>query len=466
MTRRSDFDRRQAVAKLYDEACAAIDKERWQEAVEKLDRVRDIDPVFPGAEYRQRYAHKWYRTARLHEIGQQHMRSDRWHDAHWCFQHIRREAGEYKNVALLQRICERQLMPPPPIDNRRQLTLATASVVVGLLMAMFGFQWANDLGLTPPSIVRLEPQVPTATIDFARVETSAVSAPAIAVLVSKTGTLQPIADTAAPLNATSIPDVLPRPDSTMPGHPLPAGASSTPKPTASLRPPTRTLTRLEPLPTSTRPPATSTASPPPGSTATPTAGITPEATATPSVTPEATLTLPPATATANPTVGVLVVTETPSPTPAGTATPVPTTATPSNTATPVPPTPSDTAAPVPSTPTATRTPTAVPPTATRTPAPVPTAAAQFIIAKEYDFLPSGTQAQAGGRVRLTLSNQGAELHSWVLKGSAGNTLARVSAAPGQNAVLDFNAPAAGVYNFICDVSDHASLGMKGQLTVR
>ena len=69
-------------------------------------------------------------------------------------------------------------------------------------------------------------------------------------------------------------------------------------------------------------------------------------------------------------------------------------------------------------------------------------------------------------MRVNLSNQGTVTHDWVLKDGAGNTLARVSAAPGQLAQLDFVAPAPGVYNFVCDISDYAQQGMKGQLTVR
>ena len=40
-----------------------------QEAVEKLDHVRDINLDFPGAEYRQKLAHKWFRISKLHEMG-------------------------------------------------------------------------------------------------------------------------------------------------------------------------------------------------------------------------------------------------------------------------------------------------------------------------------------------------------------------------------------------------------------
>lgn len=78
----------------------------------------------------------------------------------------------------------------------------------------------------------------------------------------------------------------------------------------------------------------------------------------------------------------------------------------------------------------------------------------------------GMLAQAGTRVRLTLSNQGALMHTWVLKDSAGDTLEKVTMAAGQSALLVFNAPAAGVYTFVCDISNHAQLGMTGILTVR
>jgi plastocyanin len=97
---------------------------------------------------------------------------------------------------------------------------------------------------------------------------------------------------------------------------------------------------------------------------------------------------------------------------------------------------------------------------------VPQPVAIFITAREYEFLPAGALAQAGAHVKLTLSNQGTMQHDWVLKDGSGNTLYKVIAAPGQSALLEFQAPAAGVYTFICDIADHAQLGMAGKLTVR
>lgn len=495
MTRRSDFDRRQAVARLYDEARAAFENERWHEAVEKLDRVRDIDPKFPGAAWRQQQAHHWYRIARFYELGQQHMRGDRWHEAIACFRHIRREVGDYKDVALLQRFCERQLIPPRPPPGRRPLMVASSAVAAGFALAWIGFQ----VYLYSPTTVS-DIEISLLSKLTSGQTPAALLPPATALEVSATATaIATATETAVPGDSVDDGSDAPAPNATdAAANP---GAGSFPRPAATRRPQVRPPTRIAFAPTSTRLPATNTpVSAVPFSTSTPTAPsfgntATPEATLPPNAIATSTATLEPTRTplpSAAPTVGVAVVTDTPTntatsaPTVSGvtatssptavpatatlTATPVPPTSTatpapptPTYTATPVPPTPTDSPTPLPPTPT--RTPTAVPPTPTRTSTPVPPAAL-FIVAKEASFAPAGGVVAPGAHVKVTLSNQGTVTHAWVLKDSAGNTIARVSAAAGQNAQLDFVAPAAGVYPFVCDISDFAQQGMKGNLTVR
>lgn len=506
MTRRSDFDRRQAVARLYDEACAAIDKERWQEAVEKLDRVRDIDLDFPGAEYRQRLAHKWHRIAKLHEMGQRHMREGGWHEALSCFRQIRRDAENYKDVALLQRYCERQLIPAPPPDNRRQMLIAGTALATGVMFAMFGLQFTESL---PPG------SIPSVSSVISNV-TSQLPNP---LLGFATPSETPGVDTATPAGVQSSEPTDDPADASAPDEtaaPLLPGSTRVPRPAARPRP-TRTPTRVFlAAATSTRQPATTTptfapagstatptiagiaqtATPSPSDTATPAASVDPTPTtqsgvlnltetptATPADTATSAATVPAATATSIPTQPTASATATPTQPantatatatlPANTATAAPTVpaATPTNTPTtipptPVQPTPTDSPSPLPPTPTFTRMPTPVPPTPTRTATPVPAPSTQFITAREFSFEPNGGFVSSGARVRINLSNQGTVTHAWVLKDSNGNTLARVSAAPGQLAPLDFTAPAPGVYNFVCDISDHAQQGMKGLLTVR
>jgi plastocyanin len=81
-------------------------------------------------------------------------------------------------------------------------------------------------------------------------------------------------------------------------------------------------------------------------------------------------------------------------------------------------------------------------------------------------MPSGALAQSGASIKLTLSNQDTVRHDWVLVGSTNNTIQKLSADPGQNAVLEFTAPPTGIYTFKCDIANYAQLGMTGNLTVR
>lgn len=87
-------------------------------------------------------------------------------------------------------------------------------------------------------------------------------------------------------------------------------------------------------------------------------------------------------------------------------------------------------------------------------------------AVEYQFSPASLTLAAGARVRITLTNSGNMDHAWSLVDSAGRSIVRVVAPAGQSVTRDFIAPAAGNYSYICDIADHAQLGMSGTAFVR
>ncbi|MCA1553807.1 MAG: hypothetical protein LC737_05470, partial [Chloroflexi bacterium] len=64
------------------------------------------------------------------------------------------------------------------------------------------------------------------------------------------------------------------------------------------------------------------------------------------------------------------------------------------------------------------------------------------------------------------TNKGAVDHDWVLLGATGSPIAKVTAPVGQSSTTLFTAPAAGLYEIICDIANHEQLGMTGRATVR
>ncbi len=85
-----------------------------------------------------------------------------------------------------------------------------------------------------------------------------------------------------------------------------------------------------------------------------------------------------------------------------------------------------------------------------------------ITGTDFKFDPATINATAGQTINVTLKNNGQSRHTFVLKEANVN----IGADPGQTATASFKAPAAGTYQFICDVPGHADQGMTGQLIVK
>lgn len=83
-----------------------------------------------------------------------------------------------------------------------------------------------------------------------------------------------------------------------------------------------------------------------------------------------------------------------------------------------------------------------------------------VVANEFSFTPSIIDVKVGERVRLIFRNQGEDMHNMKIDGLG---LSTKTISGGQVDVIDFTAPATGIYDFICSVADHRLKGMRGQL---
>ncbi len=86
---------------------------------------------------------------------------------------------------------------------------------------------------------------------------------------------------------------------------------------------------------------------------------------------------------------------------------------------------------------------------------------------EFKFAPADQTFKAGEKIKVTLTNKGNVVHTWVLLGSDGKTeLVKLKADPGKTDSKEFNAPAAGTYQIVCDEAGHKESGMVGKATVQ
>ncbi len=82
--------------------------------------------------------------------------------------------------------------------------------------------------------------------------------------------------------------------------------------------------------------------------------------------------------------------------------------------------------------------------------------------QEWKMVPAELKVEAGKRLVLTVRNDGALPHNFVIP-ELGVRL--VSIAPGASRVIELNADKPGTYEFFCDIPGHAQAGQKGILTV-
>ena len=86
-----------------------------------------------------------------------------------------------------------------------------------------------------------------------------------------------------------------------------------------------------------------------------------------------------------------------------------------------------------------------------------------ITATDNKFTPNAFEITSGEKVRITFNNNGLMLHNLTINELG---LATTNIAPGDSTTLEFTAPAAGDYTFICSVIGHEQLGLKGTMTVK
>ncbi|MCE3287670.1 MAG: glucose/sorbosone dehydrogenase-like protein [Gaiellaceae bacterium] len=96
---------------------------------------------------------------------------------------------------------------------------------------------------------------------------------------------------------------------------------------------------------------------------------------------------------------------------------------------------------------------------TASPAP-PRALTVRVDARDYAFALSRRSVPAGSSVRFVVRNRGASPHDFVLKGKRTRILRR-----GQSQTVTVTFPRKGVFKFLCSVSGHARLGMRGSFGV-
>ena len=81
-------------------------------------------------------------------------------------------------------------------------------------------------------------------------------------------------------------------------------------------------------------------------------------------------------------------------------------------------------------------------------------------ARDYGFKLSRLRVPTGSSVRFVVRNRGQTIHDFVVKGKRTRKL-----RPGRSQTIAMTFPRKGAFQFLCSVSGHAQLGMKGRFTV-
>ena len=83
-----------------------------------------------------------------------------------------------------------------------------------------------------------------------------------------------------------------------------------------------------------------------------------------------------------------------------------------------------------------------------------------VVARDFSFELSRGRAPAGSTVRFVVRNRGKTVHDFVVKGRRTRRL-----PPGTSQTISLRFPRKGVFAFLCSVSGHARLGMKGRFGI-
>lgn len=100
---------KEQVDPIYRQAIAALEKEDWPDALEKIKTVLDQEPSHQGAQDAQRVALEQQRLAHLYTEGQVHYNSSRWRQAQESLQGVERINPNYKDVSTLLQNIERKI---------------------------------------------------------------------------------------------------------------------------------------------------------------------------------------------------------------------------------------------------------------------------------------------------------------------------------------------------------------------
>lgn len=88
-----------------------------------------------------------------------------------------------------------------------------------------------------------------------------------------------------------------------------------------------------------------------------------------------------------------------------------------------------------------------------------------VTATDFKYNPGDQTFKTASKVKVTMTNQGAVDHTWVLTDAGGTELFKLEVKVGKTGSGEFTAPAAGAYNIICDVAGHKEAGMLAKATV-
>ena len=95
--------------------------------------------------------------------------------------------------------------------------------------------------------------------------------------------------------------------------------------------------------------------------------------------------------------------------------------------------------------------------------PSPTPSKEIVVSgSEYSFNPANITITKGEKIRLTFTNVGSQFHNLIINGIDVKTK---TVATGKSDTIEFTASESGSFTFFCEIGNHQSLGMEGELRV-
>jgi plastocyanin len=90
-----------------------------------------------------------------------------------------------------------------------------------------------------------------------------------------------------------------------------------------------------------------------------------------------------------------------------------------------------------------------------------------LTATDFKYTPADQAFKPGEKLKVTMTDNGAVDHTWVLLDTAGKELVKLEVKVGSTGSKEFTAPATpGTYQIICEIAGHKEAGMTGTATVK